>query len=142
ISPEDDDQPGAHPVAVLSYALWQRVFVADPEIAGNSIKLNGHDFTVIGVVGREFSGTETGGSYDVWIPIKMQVEAMPRTMGRNWFNDRSAGWLGMFGRLKPGAPPEQAQAELTTLARSLEQNYPATNTGRGISLLAGIGLDS
>jgi putative ABC transport system permease protein len=142
ISPDDDDQPGAHPVAVLSYALWVRTFGADREVAGRSMKLNGHDFTIIGVAGREFSGTETGGSYDVWIPIKMQVEAMPRTMGRHWFNDRSAGWLGLFGRLKPGTSEERAQAELSTIARGLEQSYPATDAGRGVSLLAGIGLDS
>ena len=142
ISPDDDDQPGAHPVAVLSYALWLRAFGADREVAGHSMKLNGHDFTIIGVAAREFSGTETGGSYDVWIPIKMQVEAMPRTMGRNWFNDRSAGWLGVFGRLKSGTSEEHAQAELSTIARGLEQNYPETDAGRGVSLLAGIGLDS
>src|SRR6185369_11969925 len=105
-------------------------------------RLNSHDFTIVGVVNREFSGTETGGSYDVWIPIKMQVEAMPRTMGRHWFNDRSAGWLGMFGRLKPGTSLEKAQAELSTIARGMEQSYPDTNRGRGISAIAGIGLDS
>lgn len=142
ISPDDDNQPGGHPVAVLSYALWLRAFGADPNVVGRSMKLNGHEFTIIGVAGKGFSGTETGGSYDVWIPIKMQVEAMPRTMGRNWFNDRSAGWLGMFGRLKPGTSVEQAQAELTTIARGLEQNYSDTNAGRGISVLTGIGLDS
>lgn len=142
ISPVDDDQPGGHPVAVLSYALWLRAFGADPNAVGRSMKLNGHDFTIIGVAGNGFNGTETGGSYDVWIPIKMQVEAMPRTLGRNWFNDRSAGWLGVFGRLKPGASVEQAQAELTTIALGLEQNYPNTDTGRGVSVLAGVGLHS
>ncbi|MEK6321940.1 MAG: ABC transporter permease [Acidobacteriota bacterium] len=142
IAPDDDDQPGAHPVAVLSYSLWLRAFGADPAVVGRSMKLNGHDFMIIGVAGKDFSGTETGGSYDVWIPIKMQVEAMPRTMGRNWFNDRSAGWLGLFGRLKPGTTVDQAQAELTTVAGGLEQSYPDTNTGRSISVLAGLGLDS
>ncbi|HXU38592.1 MAG TPA: ABC transporter permease, partial [Blastocatellia bacterium] len=63
-------------------------------------------------------------------------------MGRNWFNDRSAGWLGLFGRLNPRGSFEQAQAELTTIAGRLEQSYPDTNTGRGVSVLAGLGLDS
>jgi predicted permease len=142
IAPDDDDQPGAHPVAVLSYGLWLRAFGADPDVVGRGMKLNGYDFTIVGVAPRDFSGTETGRSYDVWIPIKMQVQAMPRTMGRYWFNDRSAGWLGLFGRIKPGASVEQAQAELTTIARGLEQSYPDTNAGRSVSVLAGLGLDS
>ena len=142
ITPDDDDQPGGHAVAVLSHGLWLRTFGADPDVVGRGMKLNGYDFTIVGVAPRDFSGTETGRSYDVWIPIKMQVQAMPRTMGRHWFNDRSAGWLGLFGRVQPGASVEQAQAELTTIARSLEQSYPDTNAGRGVSVLAGLGLDS
>lgn len=142
IAPEDDDQPGAHPVAVLSHGFWRRAFGADPEAVGRIIKLNGYDFQIIGVASQDFYGTEKGGSYDVWIPIKMQVQAMPRTLGRAWFNDRSAGWLGLFGRLKPGASIEETRLELTTISRRLEQEYPDTNTGRSVSLFAGLGLDS
>ena len=142
ITPEDDDQPGSHAVAVLGYGFWRRAFGSEPTVIGQGIKLNGYDFTIIGVAPRDFAGTETGGSYDVWIPIKMQVQAMPRTMGRNWFNDRSAGWLGLFGRLKPKASVEQAQAELATIAQELEQTYPMTNSGRGVSVLSGLGLSS
>jgi len=142
ITPEDDDQPGSHAVAVLGYGFWRRAFGSEPTVIGQGIKLNGYDFTIIGVAPRDFAGTETGGSYDVWIPIKMQVQAMPRTMGRNWFNDRSAGWLGLFGRLKPKVSVEQAQAELATIAQELEQTYPMTNSGRGVSVLSGLGLSS
>ena len=142
IGPEDDDQPGAHSVAVLSHNFWLRAFGASPEVVGRGVKLNGFDFTIIGVASRDFTGTETGGSYDVWIPIKMQAQAMPRTMGRHWFNDRAAGWLSLFGRLKPGVSVEQAGAELATIAQGLEQSYPDTNTGRRVSVVAGLGLDS
>ncbi len=139
---DDDDQPGGNPVAVLSHRFWLRAFGADPDVVGRGITLNGYDFTIVGVVPQDFNGTETGGSYDVWIPIKMQAQAMPRTMGRHWFSDRSAGWLGLFGRLKRDASIEQAQVELTTLARGLEQSYPDTNTGRSVSLFAGVGMNS
>jgi predicted permease len=142
ITSDDDDHPGEHPVAVLSYGLWLRAFGADQDVVGRGMKLNGYDFTIVGVAPRDFSGTETGRAYDVWIPIKMQVQAMPRTLGRHWFNDRSAGWLGLFGRIKPGASVVQVQAELTTIARGLEQSYPDTNAGRSVSVLAGLGLDS
>ena len=142
IAPQDDEQPGAHAVAVLSYGFWLRAFGADEQVVGRGIKLNGHDFTIIGVASSDFSGTETGGTYDVWIPIKMQVQAMPRTQGRHWFNDRSAGWLGLFGRLRPGISGGQAQAELASIARGIEQTYPDTNVGRGVSVMEGLGLDS
>ena len=139
---EDDRQPGAHPVAVLSYGFWMRAFGGDPGVVGNGIKLNGFDFTIVGVASRDFGGTETGEPYDIWIPIMMQVEAMPRTLGRHWFNDRSAGWLGLFGRLRDGVSVDRAQSELATIARGIEQNNPDTNEGRGVSVLSGVGLDS
>jgi len=142
ISEEDDQQPGAHPIAVLSYRFWSRVFGGDREVIGRAIKLNGFDFTVIGVAARDFGGTETGESYDVWLPIKMQVQAMPRTLGVHWFNDRSAGWLGLFGRLKTGIQTELAQVELENIALRLEQEYPDTNSGRRVSVVSGLGLDS
>ncbi|HSE38598.1 MAG TPA: ABC transporter permease, partial [Blastocatellia bacterium] len=142
ITDGDDRQPGAHPVAVLSYGLWLRAFGGDPGVVGSFIKLNGFDFTIVGVASRDFSGTETGEPYDIWIPIMMQVQAMPRTLGRHWFNDRSAGWLSLFGRLQPGVSVDRAQSELATIARGIEQNNPDTNEGRGVSVLAGVGFDS
>lgn len=142
ISPDDDNEPGARAVAVLSHGFWLRAFGADREAVGRLIKLNGYDFRIIGVAARDFAGTQTGASFDVWIPVTMQVQAMPRTMGRHWFNDRSAGWLGLFGRLKPGASAKQAQSELITIASQLEQSYPDTNAGRSLHVLSGLGLDS
>ncbi|HSQ19584.1 MAG TPA: ABC transporter permease, partial [Blastocatellia bacterium] len=62
IGPEDDDQPGAHPVAVLSHRFWRRAFGAEPEAVGRIIKLNGYDFQIIGVASKDFDGTEKGGS--------------------------------------------------------------------------------
>jgi predicted permease len=142
IGPDDDVTPGGHPVAVLSYGLWVRAFGAASDVIGRSMKLNGCDFTIIGVVARDFTGTQTGAASDVWIPLMMQVEAMPRTMGRNWFNDRSAGWLGLFGRFKPRITLEEAQTDLSIIAGGLEQSYPDTNAGRGVSALSGVGLNS
>jgi macrolide transport system ATP-binding/permease protein len=142
ITPDDDNTPGGNPVAVLNYGCWLRSFGGDPDVIGRSVRLNDYEFTIIGVASRGFRGTETGGSFDVWIPLMMQAQAMPRTMGRTWFNDRTASWLGLFGRLKPNVSLEQAQAELTTIAGGLAQSYPDTNAGRGVSMLAGLGLDS
>jgi len=68
-----------------------RSFGADPDVIGRAIRLNGYEFTIIGIAARGFTGTQTGSSYDVWIPLMMQAQAMPRTLGRTWFNDRTAG---------------------------------------------------
>lgn len=142
INPDDDTDPGANPIAVLSYGFWLRAFGGAPDVAGQQLKLNNHDFTIIGVAASDFTGTEKGTSFDVWIPIKMQAQAMPRTMGRNWFNDRTSGWLTLFGRLKPGVSFDRAQSELATLGAQLEQSYPNMHSGGGIALLRGLGLDS
>lgn len=142
IGPADDGQPGEHMVAVLSHAFWRRAFGGDAGVIGTTIKLNGYDFTIIGVTSREFNGTQTGGTYDVWIPLKMQAQAMPRTLGRHWFEDRSAGWLGLFGRIKPGVSVEQSNAELASIAAGLETRYPDTNSGRSVTVIPGLGLDS
>ncbi|HSF22589.1 MAG TPA: ABC transporter permease, partial [Blastocatellia bacterium] len=142
ITSDDDTEAGTNPVAVLSYGFWVRAFGGDSDIAGRTIRLNNYDFTIIGVAAEDFAGTEKGTSFDVWIPIKMQVQAMPRTMGRNWFDDRSAGWLTLFGRLKPGRSADHAQAELSTVAKQLEAGYPNMNSGGSLVLLGGLGLDS
>src|SRR5271165_2453456 len=64
LTPDDD-----RGVAVVSYGVWQRKFGGDPGIAGARIELNGHPFTVVGVAGDKFRGTETGYPIDVWTPI-------------------------------------------------------------------------
>jgi macrolide transport system ATP-binding/permease protein len=142
ITPDDDGQPGANPVAVLSHPFWQRAFGGNRDVVGDKITLNGYPFTIIGVASSAFTGTQIGSSYDVWIPIKMQAQAMPRTLGRTWFNDRSACWISLFGRIKPAASIGEAQAQLTSVADNLQQNYPQSNAGRGATIFAGLGFDS
>ena len=109
LQPEDDQAVGAQPVAVISHGLWQRAFGADPSIIGQSINLNGTNFTIVGVAAKEFGGTLTGASFDVWLPMAMQPQAIPR-MSAGILQDRSAGWIGIFGRLKTGVGLQQAQA--------------------------------
>jgi predicted permease len=138
---EREDDLGQEPVAVLSYGLWRRAFGSDTGAVGQSINLNGHDFTIIGVAARDLGGTSKGAAIDVWLPITSQPQAIPR-MSPGILKDRGAGWIQIFGRLKPGAQLEQARVEAATLARRLEQAYAGTNAGRTVSLLPGLGLDS
>ena len=141
LQPGDDVTVGAHPLAVVSYGFWQRTFGADPGVIGESITLNGHNFLVIGVAAEGFGGTSVGPSTDVWVPMAMQPQAIPR-MSPGVLSDRSAGWIGITGRLNHQVGLEQAQAEMTALARNVEQAYPGTNMGRSLALTAGLGLTS
>ena len=69
ISPADDSAASAGPVAVLSYRFFQRRYAGDPSALGTTIRVDGHDFTVIGVTGEPFAGIKVGSPRDVWVPL-------------------------------------------------------------------------
>jgi predicted permease len=105
----DDQTPGAHPVAVLSFNFWQRRFGADPNIVGRTINLNNYPFTIIGVAPQGFYSVEVGDAPDVRIPLMMDGQVRQRG-NRPILEDRGSMWLGVTARLKPGVSIEQAQA--------------------------------
>jgi predicted permease len=137
---EDVEAPGSSPAVVLSYGLWQRAFGSDSSEIGRAIRINGHSFTVVGVAGGNFTGTVPGAPVDAWLPITAQPQAIPR-MTSDVLQSRAAGWIGIFGRLKPGVAMQAAQAEMKTIAARLAQAYPQTNEHRGVDLFAGVGVD-
>lgn len=109
---DEDDKPGVTPVAVVSHRYWQERFGGDKSIAGKQINLNNIAFTVIGVTPPGFDGTMgAGSSQDVTVPL--QTEPL-LYVDRQRSNMSGAGvwWLRLMGRLKPGATPEQAYAQL------------------------------
>jgi len=109
---DDDDKPGATPVAVLSHRYWQKRFGSDKAIAGKQINLNNVPFTVIGVSAKGFDGTMgVGTSQDVTIPIAMEPQLYVDKQ-RSFMNGAGVWWLRIMGRLKPGVTAEQAQAQL------------------------------
>jgi predicted permease len=142
--PEEDKTPGTHPVVVISYGFWQRSLGSDPGVIGKSLKLNRHDFTVIGVAAKDFIGTELGGGPDpnggpgfsggpdVWVPMMMHDQVQPDF---DYYNQRRGLFLFLIGRLRPGVSVRQAQAGMATLASQLEQEYPKENQGRTVKLL-------
>ncbi|MBA3440890.1 MAG: ABC transporter permease [Pyrinomonadaceae bacterium] len=123
--PEEDRTPGTHPVVVISHSLWQRRFAADREIVGKTIMLNGTTFTVVGVAPQKFLGTKFPLAMDFWVPIQMQREIMS---GDDLLGNRGANWFDMIGRLKPGVSLEQAEANMTAIARRLTASYPRIRT--------------
>jgi predicted permease len=119
-NPQDDRVPGGHPLAVLSYAYWNSRFHRDPNIAGRGITIDGLPLTIIGVAEKGFDGVELGYVPRIWIPVAMKSQ-MTQGYFSEFFNleNRRAFWLQVFGRLRPGVTPEQAQASLQPLFRSM-----------------------
>src|SRR5213592_4749249 len=131
--PEEDATPNGHPVVVLGYSFWKKLG-ADPAIVGSPITLNGHSFTVLGVVPAAFTGVDVGFSPDLWVPISMHQWVRPG--GDLWFELRRALLLNIVARLKPGVTMSQAQAQMRTIAKQLEQAYPDVNKERSIALVS------
>jgi predicted permease len=124
---EDAHGPNSDPCIVLSDGLWRRRFGADPKVVGKTVQINEHPFTVIGIAPRGFGGTIVGIAAEYFVPMLMQPQALP---GEN-LESRNPTFVHMMGRLKPGVTLEQARADMTTIARQLELQYPDTNKNVG-----------
>jgi predicted permease len=122
----DDVTEGAHPVAVISYGLWQRAFGADPTVPGREILLNGRKMTVVGVTPPGFYGTEM--SADPAIQVPMQMVPLFRR-GPNALVSPRHMWITMLGRLQPGISRERAQGELDALAHGIFEEQAAALPG-------------
>jgi macrolide transport system ATP-binding/permease protein len=131
-APDEGSGRNAHPVTVIGYQLWQDRFSGDPKIIGRTQILNGLPHTIVGVAPREFHGTFVGYAMQFWVPTSMQERFDP---GGYKLEDRGARWIEGFAKLKPGVTREQAQEEISAVARRLEAAFPATNRGRGVKLL-------
>src|SRR5262245_4063254 len=77
LSPADDKVPGAHPVAVISHRLWRKRFGSAPETVGQTVRLNGHPFTIVGVAEPAFTGVSLDMLPDIWVPTAMVDQALP-----------------------------------------------------------------
>jgi putative ABC transport system permease protein len=126
----EDGQPGHTDIAILSHGLWRRRFGGDPGILDKTIKLNGRAVTVIGVMPPDFQlfikvGSLTGKQAEIWAPFGL--DASDRV--------RKGRYMSAVARLKPGVGVEQAQAEMTSIAGALEQQYPEFDTGWGVNLV-------
>lgn len=108
----------AEPVAILSYSSWQRRFLGDPAVLGQSILLYGTPVTIIGIAPRDFIGTGLPPiPPDLWIPLSMQKRIEP---GRDWVHHLDEPRLRVIGRLRPDVSARQARAELTAMAQQFE----------------------
>ena len=119
LTQDDDRNPGAHPVAVISYAFWERRFGKDRSIIGKTILANEHAVTVLGVTPPGFYGLSLGYTPDVWAPLMMTPVFNPLPPTR--LVKRGHQWLALMARRKDGVSAEQAQASLSVLYHQIRE---------------------
>ena len=113
----EEDQPGRNRVVVLTDALWKRRFAADPDLLENTIRLNGENYTVIGILPPGFQfGREFGQVQELYAPIAFTPQQLDPARWRNEF-------LFAFAKLKPTVTLEQAQAEMDTVAANIREQF-------------------
>ncbi|MGD2154979.1 MAG: ABC transporter permease [Gemmatimonadales bacterium] len=128
----EDDREGSAPVVLLSHGCWQTRFGADPDVLGRSIRLDGIPHTVVGVMppGFEFpppivlEGAIPTEETELWVPFAIDMEA----------GNRAAHFMTVIARLRDGVDLGTAGAEMSAIARRLQQEYPSFNAGWDITL--------
>ncbi|HTG36347.1 MAG TPA: ABC transporter permease [Thermoanaerobaculia bacterium] len=108
-------------VLMLSHAAWLRDFAGDPGVIGRAIRLNGNPWQVVGVLPRGFVGPM--GDADLWLPLDLGPVL------RNPLRARRQHWLGLIGRLAPGATIEAAQRDFAAIAADLSREHPDSDAG-------------
>jgi predicted permease len=125
--------PGSAPVAVLSYNAWKIRFHQDANIIGRTIEINETPFTLVGVAPQGFLGVSAIFGPDVWLPATMATQVLPLPM-QDILRDRGKPFFQAVARLKPGIDRSRAEANLQTIAASLQQEFPDANAGHTISV--------
>ncbi|HVG32679.1 MAG TPA: ABC transporter permease [Pyrinomonadaceae bacterium] len=117
----EEDREGNDSVAIISHALWQRRFGADPSVVGRQINVSGQSTTVIGVMPADFEFMQP---VDMWRPLAVEMTS----------ERRDNRYLQVLARLKPGVSLEQAQSQINTITERLGQSYVETNSNWGARL--------
>jgi putative ABC transport system permease protein len=117
----EEEKPG-HRAVMLSYSLWESRFGTNRQVVGQPIMLNGQQYTVVGVMPKNFNFPIQQTSVNLWTSLAAVAEGdSPMTA------QRGADDLEVIGRLRASATLQQAQADLSVIARNLAKQYPDTN---------------
>jgi len=119
---EGEDRPGAARAAIISYGLWRERFQS--QLTNQTIQLDGEAYAIAGVLPEDFHFAGMGRA-NIWVPLNFTEKEL---------SDRANGWVSVIGRRRTNVTASGAAAGMTTLARSLEQQYPDTNTNSGVVL--------
>jgi predicted permease len=140
---EENSVPNGAAVAILSHGLWQRRFGGRADIVGQTVKISGVDYTIVGVAPRSFTGTIPGLAADFWAPVTMierfvfsgvQMVA-DNDPGSTRLERRGTRWLFVKGRLAEGRTIEQARSQIDALYARLRTEYPVTNEKAAASIV-------
>ncbi len=123
----EEQQPGRDGVAALSYGFWRGRMGGDPNVIGRTLRINGQNVEVIGVMPEKAGQPMFWGRADIWRPLTLPL-------ADDWRAPRGKLWLQTIGRLKSGVSLEQAQAEMNGIAARLAREYPGTNAGAGLRI--------
>ena len=120
----------ASPCAVISHTYWQRRFGGRPDVLGKSLAVRRGTVVIIGVAPRGFIGESAGQQPDVWLPLHTQPIMLPGVDRLHDTPPNKVMWLQVFGRLKPGVTPAQAESQANAIFQAgLEPFYGAYATG-------------
>ena len=131
-----EQEPGRHPVVVLSHAFWTSHFGADPAVVGQDVFLNGRPHAIVGVAPKGLTGLLRGVSVDVFVPLAMQ-----EALGGESLEERGHRGLMLIGRLRDGVSIDAARTRLAVVARQQFTDHPGVwsnvrGEGRTVSVLA------
>ena len=133
-APVEDSVPLAHPVVILGHEFWRTAFGADVSVVGSTIRLNRRPYTVIGVAPSDFNGSFSVLRADVFAPMMMIGHVMAGSIDR--LNTRGSRSMFVRGRLREGVSIERAAAAVSTIGQRLAAEYPETNDGRVMTVIA------
>jgi putative ABC transport system permease protein len=123
-----EDQSGRNRVVILSHGFWQRRFSSNPKVIGETVRLNGEGYTVVGVMSSRYRLDVYGGP-QFWTPLVFPPESLlPAARGNRT--------LEVLARLKPGVSVEAAKAEMVALGQRSEQAHPGTSKGWGATAIS------
>jgi putative ABC transport system permease protein len=122
----EEDVYGGERTVVLSHGFWQRQFGGDPSVVGRQIPLSGNNYTIVGVLPADFDAPRE--SPEVYVSLRVVNPLAAKARGVHF--------MRTYWRMKPGVTLAQAQAEMETIDRQLEQQYPAENKGRRTRLMS------
>jgi putative ABC transport system permease protein len=123
--PDEERKAEGMAAAVISDRIWRTRFGALPSVIGQTIEINRHPYTIIGVAPPGFIGCKSGLRADIWIPLIMDRFVW----GSNRPADRGTFWLNVLGKLKPSVTPNAAQSELNLLMHRIAEHSPNLHEG-------------
>ncbi|HLK18041.1 MAG TPA: ABC transporter permease, partial [Bryobacteraceae bacterium] len=131
--PDEGKVPGRDAITVLSYHFWETEFGSDRSVIGRKVRMNGIEFTVVGVASKEFTGADQWIRPYFYVPISMAPRLLIGS-DSNVLEDRANRMFEVKARLKEGVSQASAQAEMSAIAANLEKAYPETNRNRSLVL--------